>query len=175
MSTSTGAKGLWRGALRVARFGPAAALGVLAFGLAGSAAPPSSDQVVLAGYGTSGTTFANGSQSSPATPQAASDVSFRIAGSVGGLYPGAKRSLVLTVTNLQVFPIVVTSLRTAVRNASARCIGSNLSVSAFSGHLSVRAHGSAKTSVLVSLVPSAPNSCTGAAFPLVYSVLGEKA
>jgi hypothetical protein len=174
MFTASGAQGSWRRALRATRFGLAALLGVLTIGLAWNPAPTPTDQIVLAGYGVSGPDSTAGSTSTADAEQAESTGSFRIAGSVGGLYPGLSSQLVLTVKNPQHFKIVVTSMTTTVKNASATCIAANLSVSAFSGQLSVPANGSAKTHVNARLAKSAPDGCIGAAFPLVYHGLGRK-
>jgi hypothetical protein len=174
MSTLTGAQGSQRRALRAAQFCSIALLGALALGLAGSARP-STGSIALSGFGTSGPTSAPSTDRPPVPAPPTLSASFTIAGSVEGLFPGAKRSLVLTVTNSEALPIVVTSLATDVHNASATCTGAYLSVSAFSGQLSVPAHGSAKTTVTASMVTTAPNSCRGATFPLIYSGVGKTA
>jgi hypothetical protein len=100
---------------------------------------------------------------------ALSSTSFTISGKAGGLYPGAVLPLRLTVTNKLTVPIVVTSLTTTVGAASTSCGASNLTVTPFSGQLSVPAKGKAKTTVQVSMAHSAPNACQGAVFPLHYS------
>lgn len=173
MFTSTGAQGSWQRALRAVPLWSAALLGVLAVSTGGSASRHSTDHVVLSGYGSFGLTSAEPSQISSALREARANGTFRIAGSVSGLFPGSSRQLKLTVSNPQTFPIVVTSIATAVQNASASCTAANLSVSAFSGQLSVPAFGSAKVTVLAKLAYSAPNACIGSKFPLVYSGLGK--
>lgn len=100
---------------------------------------------------------------------------FTIAGAVGGLYPGASTQLVLTVSNPQPFAIDVTSITTAVANPSASCAGSNLSVAAFSGNLTIPGRGAKKVSVPVALSHAAPDACQGVVFPLTYSGLANKA
>jgi hypothetical protein len=175
MSISTGAQGSWRRALRARPFSLVALLGLLAVGLAGTWAGPRPEQMVLAGYGSSGPAPASAERSSPAGQRASTSGSFTIAGRVAGLYPGVTKHLVLRVTNPQGFAIVVTAIETKGQNASARCTASYLAVTSFSGHLSVPARGSAKTSVLAKLARRAPNACIGATFPLVYRGLGRKA
>ncbi|HEV2372380.1 MAG TPA: hypothetical protein VGS19_09430 [Streptosporangiaceae bacterium] len=120
------------------------------------------DHIALSGRGTA---------SGPAKPgpSAVSNAAFTISGKVGGLYPGAQRHLTLTVTNHQLYAIVVTSLTTTVSAASAACGASNLTVASFSGQLSVPANGKASTTVQVSMAHSAPNACQGAVFRLHYS------
>jgi hypothetical protein len=175
MFTPSGAQGPRRPALLATRSGLAALLGVLMVGVGGGSATSSRTvPIVLTGYGNSGLESASGSTSSPAAPQTQTTGSFRIAGSVGGLYPGLSRPLVLTVSNPQAFTIVVTSITTTVTDASAACLASNLSVSAFSGQLSVPGFGTAQTSVLASMAQNAPDACIGATFPLAYSGLAGK-
>jgi hypothetical protein len=174
MFTACGAQGSWRRALRATRFGLAPLLGVLTVGLATSPATTTTDQLVLAGYGSSGPDSTAGSMSTADAEQAQSTGTFKIAGSVGGLYPGQSKPLVLTVKNPQGFKIVVTSMTTKVKNASATCPASNLTVSAFSGQLAVPANGSAKTSVVVTMAKSAPDACKAVTFPLVYSGLAKR-
>jgi hypothetical protein len=142
-------------------------------GLAGSSAGSDNNRIVLSGYGSSGLTSSPGSKSSPASPQSKAHGSFGIAGSVKGLYPGLSTPLVLTVSNRQSFTVVVTSITTAVTGASASCPVSMLSVSTFSGKLSVPAMGSAKTSVVVRMLRSAPDACISANFWLAYRGLGN--
>jgi hypothetical protein len=176
MFTASGAQGSWKRALRATRLGRPVLLGVLALGLCGlsSATRSGGDQIVLTGYGTSGSGTPSASTSTGAAPQTQTNGSFRIAGNVGGLYPGLSSPLVLTVTNAQPFTIVVTSIITTVNAASASCAAANLSVSTFSGQLSVPASGSAKTTVVASLAQGAPDACIGASFPLAYSGAGRK-
>jgi hypothetical protein len=80
----------------------------------------------------------------------------------------------LTVSNPQPFALTVTSITTKVKDASAGCRAVNLSVSVFAGGLRTPAHGSATTSVQVSLAPGAPDACSGADFPLVFSGVGRR-
>lgn len=118
-----------------------------------------------------------GTASEPAQvgPSAANTAAFTISGKVSGLYPGAVRSLKLTVTNHESFAIVVTSLTTTVGAARATCGASNLTVTSFSGRLRVPARGKASTSVHAKMAHSAPNACQGAVFPLRYAGKATKA
>ena len=101
--------------------------------------------------------------------------SFSIAGTVAHLFPGKKRSLVLTVTNHQKVTITVTSISTIVSNASSGCVAANVKVTSFSGHLLVAAGKTAKATVHVTMTHSAPNGCQGAHFPFHYSGLATAA
>jgi hypothetical protein len=99
---------------------------------------------------------------------------FTIGGDVGGLFPGDSVQLVLTVSNSFNFPIDVTSITTEIGAPNPGCVGSYLTVGAFSGHLAVPAGGSAQLSVPTTLSHAAPDACQGAVFPLTYSGLAVK-
>jgi hypothetical protein len=105
---------------------------------------------------------------SPPSPPSPSTTSFTIAGDVTGLYPGATRSLTLTVTDRRTFPILVTSITTAVGGGRPGCPAADLRVGPFTGGVSVAGEGSAQVVVTVSMLRSAPNACQGAVFPLSY-------
>jgi hypothetical protein len=100
---------------------------------------------------------------------------FKIAGSIGGLYPGDKASLLLKVTNPQRYAIVITSISTAVSSARPGCASSNLTVAPFAGKLRVRARAAAQVAVEATMLHAAPNACQGAVFHLSYHGLGRKA
>jgi len=132
-----------------------------------------SARVLLTGAGDSGSPVPANLADETAAGQ--KNGSFRIAGSAAKLYPGATVPLVLTVTNPQKFVIVVTSLTVKVSNASAKCAGTNLTVSAFAGKLSVPAHASAKATLHLSMHFGALDACEGAKFPLSFHGLARKA
>jgi hypothetical protein len=100
---------------------------------------------------------------------------FRIGGSIGGLYPGVVTHLVLSVVNPQRYALVITSISTTVGTPKTGCSATNLSVGSFSGHVKVKAHRSVQVAVQVSLAHAAPDACQGALFPLQYSGLGRRA
>ena len=93
---------------------------------------------------------------------------FSIAGRVRGLYPGATRPLTLTVTNPNRFSITVTSITTAVKNASSTCLAANVKVTRFSGAAIVVARRTAHVTVHVTMAHGAGNACQGAVFPFHY-------
>ena len=140
---------------------------------------------MLTGYGssiTSGRAVTGGPSSSPrpavaSAPVGASGASattgFTISGSATGLYPGATKSLVLTVKNPSSAAIVVRSITVKVANASVRCPATELKVTSFSGHLLVRAHKTATTTLKVAMAHGAPNACQGARFPVHLCRRGE--
>jgi len=124
----------------------------------------------LLGVGSSAAPVPGQSGAVPST----SPGTFRISGSIGGLYPGDTAQLVLTVTNPQHFPIDVTSISTTVSSPGTGCSFSYMSVAPFSGNLTVPASGSAIVSVPVTLSHAAPDACQGATFPLRYTGLAQK-
>jgi hypothetical protein len=97
---------------------------------------------------------------------------FRIAGSVGGLYPGSVRTLHLKLTNTLAVSLVVTSVKTTVGATSAVCAASFVQVAAFAGHVSIPAHGTGAASVHVTMAHASPNGCQGATFTFRYRGLG---
>jgi hypothetical protein len=154
------------GALRVTGLAVTALLVALGAAASSPRTPAYADTLVLSGNGTAG---------APAATSAATAGSFRISGSVAGLYPGAQLPLVLTVTNPERFAIVVSSLSVAVGPAMPGCGAANLTATSFAGRLHVPALGTAAVSVQVTLAHSAPNACQGAVFPLHYTGLAGKA
>ena len=86
------------------------------------------------------------------------DMTFSISGSVAGLYPGAVKSLVLTVTNPFPDPIKVISLSTAVGGPDrAGCSASVLSVSGLGSPVDIPA--GENRPVTVSATPSHHERC----------------
>lgn len=132
-------------------------------GLAGTAGA-----VQLVGYGSSTIQGSSpGAVPAPGGAQATT-YTFTIAGKVSGLFPGKTLPLVLTLTNPNTFSITVSSITTAVSNASSACVASNLKVTSFSGSFKVAAKSTGKVTVHATLVHSAPNACKGKTFPLAY-------
>jgi hypothetical protein len=94
---------------------------------------------------------------------------FQISGDIQGLFPGATVGFTLTVTNPEPFAITVKSLTTTVESASNSCAAANLSVSKFSGSLTVPARGQGTARLSATLSAGTTDACIGATFPLVYS------
>ncbi len=103
-------------------------------------------------------------QRGPAAKQAPS---FRIQGAVRGLYPGAQRTLRLTVRNRAPFAIGVSSIAARVRG-TRRCPARYLGVKPFRGHLLVPARGTRTVGVTAELRKGAPNSCQSARLHLTF-------
>jgi len=142
--------------------------GVLAFVFSTSAASVRHPVRSIVGYGVSTTGVAHVGSGLPPRSRKHGYRSFTISGSVSGLYPGATRSLVLTVTNHEPFTIVVTRLVTVVNDANATCRSANLTVSNFNGSLSVPPRSTAATGVAVRMTNDAGDNCAGADFPLYF-------
>jgi hypothetical protein len=101
--------------------------------------------------------------------------SFGIRGEVTGLFPGDSQPLVLTVSNPQHFAIVVTSIVTTVSSPGGGCSRSYMTVSGFSGALTVAARGLAQARVTATMSLAAPDACEGAIFPFSYSGTAHRA
>ena len=134
----------------------------------------SSGRVVLVGFGGSGPqSFPVPATAAPADAgtgaAAALSSTFSIAGKVSGLYPGDSVPLVLTVTNPNKFGITVTSISTTVGNASSQCLAGNVTVTSFSGALTLSAGASGKVTVTVTMSHAAPDACQGRTFPVHYT------
>jgi hypothetical protein len=100
---------------------------------------------------------------------------FTVSGSVAGLFPGAHRDLVLTITNALPFAISVTRVSVRVGDAGAACGATNLAVSGFTGSRRVPAHGTATVSLPVTMSHAAGDGCQGAHFPLSYQATATRA
>jgi hypothetical protein len=131
--------------------------------------------ILLTAAHSSRATLRGSGASTAAAATAATPGTFRISGSVGGLYPGGSAQLVLTVANPQHFAIVVTSISTAVGSPTPGCAASFLHVAAFAGALTVGAESAAQVSVPVVLDHAAPDACQGAVFPLQYAGVAGRA
>jgi hypothetical protein len=131
----------------------------------------------LFGYGSvgSGSSATPGVTRTPGVVTGALRTSFTISGNITGLYPGSTLPLKLTVLNTMSFAIRVTSITTAVSNASNLCEASNVTVTSFSGSLLVLPKLEATTTVQVHMADGAPDSCQGSVFPFSYSGLASKA
>jgi hypothetical protein len=151
-------------AFRAALLGTAVAVVLASVGVAGG-----SSDIPLSGTGVAAV-----GASTLAAPRAASGGNFAITGNVAGLFPGASRSLVLSVFNPEPFTIVVTSVTTTVGSPSLQCPGTLMTVTPFSGKRSVPAHGAGQVTVTASLDHSAPNACQGVTFPFHYTGLAKK-
>ena len=99
---------------------------------------------------------------------------FTITGSATGLYPGATKSLPLTIHNPYHFAIYVKSITVTAGNASLSCPASNLVTSNFTGNRRVPRMGERTVVVPIQMVSGAPDACQDATFPLTYSGTATK-
>ena len=81
----------------------------------------------------------------------------------------------VTVQNPQSFPIDVETATAAVGDAGPGCPASNVEVTTFSGAVHVPAGGTAIVSMHFHMLPSAPETCQGATFPLTFRAAGNPA
>ena len=98
--------------------------------------------------------------------------SFKLAGSVGGLYPGGLGTLSVAVRNPYRRHLRLVSLRVGVRDAGPECRASNLRVVPFRGFLDVRPRRTRVVRLVVRMVRSAGDGCRGARFPLRFTAKG---
>ena len=99
----------------------------------------------------------------------------KVTGGVRYLYPGARRRLSLVVWNNRGFRIRVVSLTVRVRNAKHGCGRRYLKVARFHRSLLVAPHGFRTTELRVTMLPSAPDACKRAVFPLRFTARGRRA
>jgi hypothetical protein len=98
--------------------------------------------------------------------------SFKLSGSVQGLYPGGRRTLTVAVRSPYRRGLRLVSLRVSVRDAGPACRASNLSVGPFRGFVNVRPRGVRLVRLAVRMARSAGDACRGARFPLRIAAKG---
>jgi hypothetical protein len=130
---------------------------------------PTPRSAVLVGYGSSVQTAPGATKAPGAAVRHSTPSTFSIAGKVSGLFPGKTLPLVLTLGNPNKLTITVTTVTTAVTNATSTCVATNVSVTGFSGHLAIAAGKTGTVTVKVTMKTSAPNSCEGKSFPFHYT------
>jgi hypothetical protein len=100
---------------------------------------------------------------------------FQISGQVSGLYPGAQKQLNLGVSNPNNFAINVTTLTVTVGSPGVvGCAQSNVAATSFTGSLIVAKNATVTKSLPINMLPSAPDQCRGATFPLTFGGTAEK-
>jgi hypothetical protein len=130
---------------------------------------PTPRSVVLVGYGSSVQAAPGATRAPGAAVPRTTTPTFTIAGKVSGLFPGKTLPLVLTLGNPNKLTITVTTVTTAVENATSTCVATNVSVTGFSGHLAIPAGKTRTVTAKVTMKTSAPNSCEGKSFPFHYT------
>jgi len=101
--------------------------------------------------------------------------SLRVRAQIRGLYPGRSAYLWVRVRNTGDGPVVLTLVRTRVRDASQECAASNLRVHRFRGGRWIPAHGLVRVRVRVRMSPDAADACQGVRFPLTLHARGDLA
>jgi hypothetical protein len=104
------------------------------------------------------------------SPQPVRRAGLVVRGSVDGLYPGARRRLVVVVRNRLPMRLRIVGLRVRVGDAGRACRARNLHIGLLRTHASVAARGVVKVRLRATLRRSAPDSCQGARFPLRFQV-----
>jgi hypothetical protein len=95
-------------------------------------------------------------------------VGFRLSGSVDGLYPGARRSLKVTVRNPFARTMRLVALRADVRRANGACSAANVEVQPFRGRLRIPGRRRRIVRLLVMMAPTAAEQCQRARFPIRF-------
>ncbi|MDX6588670.1 MAG: hypothetical protein QOI31_3143 [Solirubrobacterales bacterium] len=92
----------------------------------------------------------------------------QVRGHVKGLYPGARKSMKVRVSNRLSQKVSLVSVKARVSDASPTCSRSNLSVTRFKGHKPIRAHSRTKVRTKVTMNETTPDACQGARFPIKF-------
>jgi hypothetical protein len=101
---------------------------------------------------------------------------FTLSGSVGGLVPGLRTPLRLTVANPDSQPIRLTSATATAGSAGSACPAGLLTITAFSGtpETIVAGRSQALIELTVTLSAQAPDACKKVSFPLTYAGKAEQ-
>ncbi len=95
--------------------------------------------------------------------------SFRIKGSVNGLYPGLTKKLRVTVTNPNGYALVVTRVKAKVSAVGPGCGAGNVKIKRWKGRARVGAHAHRRIKLKVRMKPKTPDACQGGRFGLTFS------
>jgi hypothetical protein len=102
------------------------------------------------------------------TIEARGHPSVRVTGHAHGLFPGKVGTLHVTLRNESPYPIWVVRVSARVEDAGPGCSGSVLRVSPRRAHLRIRPHGRIRTVLRVRMLPTSPDACQGARFPISF-------
>lgn len=95
--------------------------------------------------------------------------SFRLSGSVHGLYPGGSVTLPLTVTNPNPFGLLVDGLRITVDSATSSCASRHVLVTPGDEQFVVPARAQVRRQVPVLMGAAAPDACQRVSFRLLMA------
>ncbi len=95
--------------------------------------------------------------------------SFRVTGTVRGLYPGEHVALRAKVRNPYAFAIVVERVRAKVSSPVAACPRSAVKIKAWRGSRRVKAHAIVRVALPFTMRRTAPDACQGVRFALSYT------
>ncbi len=101
--------------------------------------------------------------------------SFRVTGSVKGLYPGERLALRAKVRNPYGFAIEVVRVRAKVTSPVATCPRSAIKVTTWRSSRIVKAHGTRRVTLRVTMRRTAPDTCQGVRFALSYTGKASRA
>jgi hypothetical protein len=95
-------------------------------------------------------------------------VKFRLSGSVEGLYPGARRTMRVTVRNPFARAMRLLSVHATAGRGGRLCSGRNIAVRPFRGRLRIPARRRRVVRLLVAMEPTAAEECKRARFPVRF-------
>jgi hypothetical protein len=95
--------------------------------------------------------------------------SFRVRGSVRGLYPGLAKTIRARASNPFAFSIELRRVTVTVRRPAPGCPAETVRVHPWRGAVGISQGATRHIPLRVRMVPSAPDACQGARYPLVYS------
>jgi hypothetical protein len=93
---------------------------------------------------------------------------FTVKGHSRGFYPGRKRPMRVTVTNPELFPIVVTRVTASVKSVASGCPVNSVKIKPWRGRARVSARGHRRMKLVVRMLPRTPDACQGARFRLRF-------
>lgn len=94
---------------------------------------------------------------------------FRVKGSVGGLFPGAVRTMRVRLRNPHPFALRLRRLRISIVDPSPGCRAGTIRIARVRRGLVMASRRTTKVRVRVRMRPTASDACIGARYPLRFS------
>ena len=90
----------------------------------------------------------------------------KMSGYVGGLYPGGRKRLTLTIRNRTRSRVVLRGLKVRAKRARRGCEARQLKIGRLPRHVRIRGRRKVRLRITLRLLATAPDACTRARFPL---------
>ena len=123
---------------------------------------------VLASAGPAGRAPA-AAQPDRVAPLSESPSQLRVSGHISGLYPGARKSMRVTVRNGLDYPVRLLWVRADAAHAGPRCPGATVITGTARPRVRIRPHAARAVGLSIAMRGDAPNACQAATFPLRFS------